>query len=201
MAKRTLYITLAVLSIGSAACNKNSNPAWSGYIVELAEERMQKDSLLSAKGVLEPGEMLRNGALKYFEPDSNFRIVAVFRRLPPIKVAFRTNTDRNPEYYTFAVLEFKIGDSACSLIAYSQDESGDHGLFIPFRDASNGKETYGGGRYIDLPYHGEQESIVIDFNRAYNLYCHYNEGYSCPVVPEENRLNTGIYAGEKKWHP
>ena len=68
-------------------------------------------------------------------------------------------------------------------------------LFLPFRDETNGKETYGGGKYIDLRIPDGNE-IVIDFNQSYQPYCAYNAyDYSCPIVPEENFLPLRIEAG------
>jgi hypothetical protein len=71
-------------------------------------------------------------------------------------------------------------------------------LFLPFNDASNGKTTYGGGRFIDLeiPAAGNK-TIEIDFNKAYNPYCAYNHNYSCPIPPDENNLNILVNAGVK----
>ena len=69
-------------------------------------------------------------------------------------------------------------------------------MFIPFRDATSGKETYGAGRYIDM---AESEQYVIDFNTAYNPFCVYNENYSCPIPPKENWLAVEIKAGEKNF--
>jgi uncharacterized protein (DUF1684 family) len=67
-------------------------------------------------------------------------------------------------------------------------------------DDTNGAETYAGGRYIDLAIPGG-DSIVIDFNRAYNPYCAYNKKYSCPLVPKVNTLTTEIRAGVKAFAP
>jgi uncharacterized protein (DUF1684 family) len=72
-------------------------------------------------------------------------------------------------------------------------------LFIPFKDLTNGEDTYGGGRYLDLKI-PEGETILIDFNRAYNPYCAYNHNYSCPIPPFENHLKVKIEAGVKKYH-
>jgi uncharacterized protein (DUF1684 family) len=71
-------------------------------------------------------------------------------------------------------------------------------LFLPFNDSSNGDSSYGGGRYIDLDVnHIVNKQITIDFNKAYNPYCAYSDGYRCPVPPQENRLSIEILAGEK----
>ena len=73
-----------------------------------------------------------------------------------------------------------------------------HGLFLPFRDATAGRETYGAGRYLDVapPVDGR---VVLDFNYAYNPYCAYNEHWSCPLPPVENWLRVPIRAGERRF--
>ena len=71
----------------------------------------------------------------------------------------------------------------------------DH-LFLPFTDNTNGVETYGGGRYIDLKIPAGN-TINIDFNKAYNPYCAYSDKYSCPIPPPENHLDIEIKAGIK----
>jgi len=73
-------------------------------------------------------------------------------------------------------------------------------LFLPFTDLTNNKETYGGGRYINLDIKSINEAkIIIDFNKAYNPYCAYSDGYRCPIPPEENNLPLEIKAGEKNY--
>ena len=69
-------------------------------------------------------------------------------------------------------------------------------LFIPFRDVTSGKETFGGGRFLDarIP---KNDTLLIDFNLNYNPYCAYSERYSCPIPPTENTLKVSILAGEK----
>ena len=71
-------------------------------------------------------------------------------------------------------------------------------IFLPFTDDSNGFETYGGGRYLDIdkPEDGVRK-IVLDFNIAYNPYCAYSDAYSCPIPPRENNLSVKILAGAK----
>ena len=74
-------------------------------------------------------------------------------------------------------------------------------LFLPFNDTSNGKTTYGGGRFIDLeiPEKGSK-TISIDFNKAYNPLCAYNHKYSCPIPPAENNLSIEIPVGVKDYN-
>ena len=69
-------------------------------------------------------------------------------------------------------------------------------LFLPFTDLTNGEETYGGGRYIDLSI-PEGNTIQLDFNKAYNPYCTYNKKFSCPLVPSVNSIKTRVVAGVK----
>ena len=67
---------------------------------------------------------------------------------------------------------------------------------MPFRDATSGHETYGGGRYLDLPV-APMGHYVLDFNRAYHPYCVYSEAYSCPLPPAENTMALAVRAGER----
>jgi uncharacterized protein (DUF1684 family) len=71
-------------------------------------------------------------------------------------------------------------------------------LFLPFFDETSSVSTYGGGRYLDPEYAGGNE-IVLDFNLAYNPYCAYVEGYTCPLPPPENRIDAEVNAGEKNY--
>ncbi len=84
---------------------------------------------------------------------------------------------------------------------YSDPQGG--GFFLPFKDATSGRETYGAGRYLDSHRPGLQQleggRFEIDFNYAYNPYCAYNENYRCPLPPAENWLKVPIHAGEKNF--
>lgn len=71
-------------------------------------------------------------------------------------------------------------------------------LFIPFKDITNGDATYGGGRYMDISIQDIKDNrVILDFNKAYNPWCAYSDGFFCPIPPQENHLEVGIYAGEK----
>jgi len=71
-------------------------------------------------------------------------------------------------------------------------------LFLPFADATSGHETYSAGRYID-PHMLPDGRVEVDFNYAYNPYCAYNERWSCPLTPAENRIKVEVRAGEKNF--
>jgi uncharacterized protein (DUF1684 family) len=83
------------------------------------------------------------------------------------------------------------------------------GLFLPFRDALAGSQTYGGGRYLldtvkgaDLGVSGDGERLVLDFNYAYSPSCSYDPRWSCPLAPVENRIEIAVEAGERdrRWY-
>lgn len=73
-------------------------------------------------------------------------------------------------------------------------------LFLPFKDLTNGDDTYGGGRYIDLKTGDiKNGKVTIDFNKCYNPWCAYSDGYNCPIPPNENHFDLEIKAGEMMW--
>ena len=141
-------------------------------------------------------------SLAFFKPDTTYRIVAKFVRTPnAIPFLMPTTTDRKSEEVVYGIAYFKLDTKEFQLEIYqnpeltTQEKYRDY-LFLPFLDMTNGKESYTGGRYIDLTI-PEGDSIQIDFNKAYNPYCAYNKKYSCPIVPKVNTLNVAINAGVK----
>ena len=113
----------------------------------------------------------------------------------------KTTTDRTSKERVFGVIEFELKGERYTLNIYQgedslKDEAYKDYLFLPFLDATNGEETYGGGRYIDLRI-PDGDTIIIDFNKAYNPLCVYNKKYSCPIVPRENYVSARIEAGVK----
>ncbi|MEP7218183.1 MAG: DUF1684 domain-containing protein [Bacteroidota bacterium] len=105
-----------------------------------------------------------------------------------------TRGDMRP-FHRYGKFSFTIDGTPCTLTAFISD---DHptSLFVPFKDATNGSETYEVGRYIDLEETSDGH-YRLDFNEAYNPYCAYNNAYTCPIVPAENILHAPIRAGEK----
>ena len=140
--------------------------------------------------------------LDFFAFDSSYVVNAALIRTPEEKsFKMKTTTDRLPEYIKYGIVTFDLFGKSYSLNIYKNLEGinkegyRDY-LFLPFLDDTNGFESYGGGRYIDLDV-TEEDNLVIDFNSAYNPYCVYDEKYSCPIVPRENYLPLEINAGVK----
>ena len=92
-------------------------------------------------------------------------------------------------------VNFSVDGADATLLAFHQGDA----LFIPFRDATSGKDTYGAGRYVEAEALGGGR-YLLDFNHAYNPYCAYNDDWRCPLPPAENWLKVAIRAGEKSFH-
>ncbi|MGB5361183.1 MAG: DUF1684 domain-containing protein [Eudoraea sp.] len=142
--------------------------------------------------------------LDFFKPDTSFRVIASMERTADaIPFMMPTTTDRLSEEVVYGVVNFTLKGQKYSLEVYQnlelmQTTEYEDYLFLPFLDNTNGEETYAGGRYLDLAI-PEGNSIILDFNKAYNPYCVYNKKYSCPIVPKRNFLNTKIMAGVKSF--
>lgn len=143
--------------------------------------------------------------LDFYPIDQKFIVEAQFTRTPNEKTfKMKTTGTRLPEYVKYGELTFSIDDKRFQLNIYQNIELikkegyADY-LFLPFSDLTCGRESYIGGRYIDMRI-PKGNTMVIDFNKAYNPYCAYNHKYSCPIVPLENDLAIEVKAGVKKFH-
>jgi uncharacterized protein len=136
----------------------------------------------------------------FFPADLKFRVVAkliVTENEKEFKM--KTSSDKQRDYIKYGELHFKIDGKEYKLNVYQslelrQQEKYKDYLFVPFTDLTTGETSYGGGRYIDLRI-PKADTIILDFNQAYNPYCAYTTGYSCPVPPKENFLNMKVEAG------
>jgi len=144
--------------------------------------------------------------LHHYEPDSSYRVRATTELLLN-ELPFRmpTSDGTSKEYVRYAKARFSIDGDTSELTLYRSTDlfaspAYRNHLFLPFTDSTNGSDTYGGGRYIDLSVTDiHQGHLIIDFNKAYNPYCAYSGGYRCPVPPAENHLPIAIKAGEKNY--
>ena len=147
---------------------------------------------------LKPAALKGFKSLPFFPIDSSFVVVATLQKTPKAEFFdMKTTTSRLSKERVFGVLTFVIKANSYRLNLYQTKRSitaVDGQLFLPFLDDTNGLLTYGGGRYMDLKI-PETDQIWLDFNKAYNPYCAYNERYSCPIVPRENYIPLEIKAG------
>lgn len=144
---------------------------------------------------------------RFFPPDQSFRIKAKLKRTPGSQwFNMETSGAVKKTFRTYGILEFSIHDTLIQLPVYQSQglmtvEKYKDLLFLPFTDLTSGESTYAAGRYIDLyTTDVKNDSVIIDFNKAYNPYCAYVSGkYNCPVPPKENQLKVAIVAGEKNF--
>ena len=141
-------------------------------------------------------------AFPFYAIDTNYYVIATFKKVENAKVfGMKTSTSRKPKYRVYGVVTFTLKGKMHKLNVYQnlnliKNVEYEDYLFLPFNDYTNGNETYGGGRYLDVRI-PEANTMILDFNKAYNPYCAYTYGYSCPVPPRENSLKTEIKAGIK----
>jgi len=142
--------------------------------------------------------------LDFFPIDTNYMVIAKLKFYKDSKTfKMQTNTDRLPIYKTYASATFSLKGKEYVLLIYQNEKllqtaDFEDYLFLPFTDLTNGKSTYGGGRYLDLKI-PKGNTMIIDFNQAYNPSCAYNAKYSCPIPPKANHLDIEINAGVKKY--
>lgn len=139
--------------------------------------------------------------LDFFTYDSTYLVTAKLTKTPKEKpFMMLTTTDMMVEYIKYGTVSFELLNNQYSLDIYKnlEDPNERDNLFLPFLDDTNGNESYGGGRYINLDI-PQVDNLIIDFNSAFNPYCVYDEKYSCPIVPRENYLPLEIKAGVKNF--
>ena len=135
--------------------------------------------------------------LDFFTYDSTYLVTAKLTKTPKEKpFMMLTTTDMVVEYIKYGTVSFELLNNQYSLDIYKnlEDPNERDNLFLPFLDDTNGNESYGGGRYINLSI-PQGDNLIIDFNSAFNPYCVYDEKYSCPIVPIDNYLPLEIKAG------
>lgn len=154
----------------------------------------------------DPNSPLKEGAKKnfkglvYYPIDLKYAVIGSIEKYPtepkPLYVNLPTNKEGKKRYIKYGRFKFKLGGIEYFLHIYRPLGGGD--LFLPFKDKSAGIETYPKGRYLPIEPMPDGK-VLIDFNRAYNPFCEYNEKFICPFAPEENWLDIEIRAGEKRY--
>ncbi|WP_224996834.1 DUF1684 domain-containing protein [Cesiribacter sp. SM1] len=136
--------------------------------------------------------------LKYYPIKHEYRINARLEQNPLEEhMQIQTSTGTAETYKRWGWAHFQLNNQPLKLLILQSTDGTNH-LFVPFADETSARETYGAGRYLEVP-DPEGNKIVLDFNQAYNPYCAYNERYTCPLPPKENILPVAIEAGEKSY--
>ena len=147
---------------------------------------------------LTPSQKKRFEHLEYYPYNAELAYLLELNKYDdPEVVTMETSDNRVRDYYRIGYLDFEVNGEKARLHVYQDTENSDY-YFIPFRDSTSGKETYGAGRYVELE-RARDGKFSLDFNLAYNPYCAYNSLYSCPIPLAENTLSVAITAGEKKY--
>ena len=173
------------------------------YTEQIAKHRdsYKQDFVKEANSPLKEADL---NNIHFFDADSTYKVIADVEILKNEKIfKMPTYDGTSKEFFRFAKIKFILNSKETVMTLYKNvalagNPAFKNLLFLPFTDETNNKETYGGGRYIDLSSTDIlNNKVEIDFNKAYNPYCAYSDGYRCPVPPEENDLQLEIKAGEK----
>jgi uncharacterized protein (DUF1684 family) len=162
---------------------------------ELDSFRAQKDDFFGSdhQSPLSAEQKRDFAGLDYFPENPDLRFELDSEALPaPNRIEMQTSTGDIQVYRRHARLHFKVDGQDTELTIYE----GPNGFFLPFVDSLAGVETYPAGRYLE-PELLPDGRFLVDFNLAYNPYCAYNDHWSCPLTPFENRLRVPIRAGEQ----
>lgn len=164
-------------------------------MTELERFRRMKDEFFAADPASPLLEEQQDGfqGLRYFDEEPALRLTVTVDRLPPgDQLAILTTNGDSQTYTRYGRFQFEVDGRLAGLTLFE----GAHGFFLPFADTLAGIETYPAGRYLEPEALGAGR-FLVDFNLAYNPYCAYNDRWSCPITPPENRLEVAIRAGEK----
>ena len=197
--KQTAWFLIVILSnLLPPSVLKAQNHAKS---IKEYREHYREKFLNGSKSLLKEDDLKY---LRFYEPDSTYRVTCSLQLTPDAKeFSMPTYSGLVRPYIQYGILTFTLNGNKMSLSVYKNLMLKDNPafidyLFIPFKDKTNGAATYGGGRYLELRM-GEivDNKVVIDFNKCYNPYCAYSEGFNCPIPPLENHLDIKIEVGEK----
>lgn len=190
-------LLIAVLLLSKLGLAQNNSSTYSDSIRTYQKNYINNHEVVKGKD---------RKYLQFFVPDEAYKVLVNFEKINDEQgFSMPTSTKKMQQYFKYGRITFKINNRIYELVVYqSKDlmltkEYANY-LFVPFTDATNGLETYEGGRYIDFTTKDIINNTVnVDFNKAYNPYCCYITGYSCPIPPKENNLEVKILAGEKKY--
>lgn len=194
-----LTSTFACLFVFAFTVCKTNAQTYTGEI-EQFQEQLNEEYKDPEESPLEKKMRRQFKGHDFYPIDSTYRVTAHYIKIENGEdFAMQTSTQTPRAYQKYAMAIFTLHGVQDTLYLYQSHRLREKAaykkyLFLPFTDLTNGSETYGGGRYIDLQI-PDANVIIIDFNKAYNPYCAYSHSYSCPIPPTENFINHKITAG------
>lgn len=172
------------------------------YTATIAQHRQEiNDFMATSRESPLPDSIKTNfEGLNFFQINEEFKVAAQLERFQGEEIlVLGTSDGTTQEYLKYAYANFSLqGKDLKLLVLKSEDDQGRDYFFIPFSDMTSGEQTYGGGRYLELPFTKKQQ-LEIDFNLAFTPYCAYNTKFSCPLPPAENDLQVAVTAGERNF--
>jgi len=203
MLNRSIAAFSLILMLICCKSQPKINPDFLADITAYRAEQIENLSLTDAS----PLSTAAVKNLSFYEPDETFRVISTVEKLKPKEsITIDTYSGIEKEFIEYAKLTFSVKGKAFILITHKNLKSMRmpqyrNKMFLMFTDMTTGVSTYGGGRYI---YIDESElvdgMIPLDFNKAFNPYCAYSDGFNCPIPPRENDLAIKIEAGEKDFN-
>jgi len=189
----------AIFILCLLGCKNHDN----AYIIGISEHRKNIDAIFRhpKNSPLSDNDFQKFTGLSYYDIDINYRVEARIEKFDSSSIVQIDHTlNRKYPFIRWGEAFFRLFHDSCHLTIYlsiDKDSLSHKMFFIPFKDATNGIETYPGGRYLDLDINGN--SAIIDFNLSYNPNCAYSDQWSCPLVPDENKLAVAVKAGIKNY--
>lgn len=199
---RVVCWTLAAVALAAACTSGPPPPVTEGsYEERLQADRANKDQYFRTgdESPIPQAQRASFRGLSYFPIDPAYHVPATLqeeRADPPVIILMAFSRDQPRRVQRVGTLHFTLDGTPHTLSAFVEEGYSLMHLFVPFADTTNGTETYGGGRNIELD-RTTTGLYDLDFNRAYHPYCLYNEAYACPIPPAENHLPIAIRAGER----
>lgn len=194
-----IAIVIGVLIGGVAVGGCENGTTSEDYEQQIMQARVERDmSMREEKSVLPPDRRSAFRGLDFYDVDPAYRFVVPFHRFSQpdtVMVAESTGGVRSQVQLGRITVPLPSGEEEL-LVFESTGDNPRSRLWLAFSDATNGDETYEAGRYLNLEPVGE-DSLEVDFNRAYNPTCAYNPDYACPLPPSENRIDAPVPVGEK----
>jgi len=199
MKQKLIFGAVIIVAITSIIYSLSGGISPEQHAEEIAKHRDETDRFMkySDESPFAPTDLKYVG-LNYYEPNLKYRIKARFEMIEDQKpYTLETNDGKQKQYLTYGNANFTLDGKKEELLILENVEEEE--LFLAFGDETSAISTYGAGRYLDVTHSGGN-SILLDFNKAYNPFCAYVDDYTCPLPPKSNLLDVAILAGEKSYN-